>query len=188
MVDWVPGTLRFMDGLAARSDWMEFARMMGREPTMKKLPTEYWATNCFAGSSPPARIEYEMRYELGVDTMMFGVDFPHFESIWPVTKETLQGTWDGSVRTRGARFSENPSRNGSTSGFSPVERAGYEVSELLDRRMRIRVAAGSVSTARATHRSFLPRSCRANAPSIGCMAQSTRCTSADALGRTEGDR
>lgn len=28
MVDWVPGTLRFMDGLAARSDWMEFARMI----------------------------------------------------------------------------------------------------------------------------------------------------------------
>ena len=92
MVDWVPGTLRFMDGLAARSDWMEFARFMGREPTMKSLPSEYWATNCFAGASPPARIEYEMRYELGVDTMMFGVDYPHFETIWPVTKETVQGT------------------------------------------------------------------------------------------------
>jgi hypothetical protein len=28
MCDWIPGTIRFMDGLAGRSDWMEFARFM----------------------------------------------------------------------------------------------------------------------------------------------------------------
>jgi predicted TIM-barrel fold metal-dependent hydrolase len=138
MVDWVPGTLRFMDGLAARSDWMEFARLMGREPTMKKLLTEYWAANCFAGSSPPARIEYEMRYELGVDTMMFGVDFPHFESIWPVTKETVQGTlgWIGVPEHEARKIlMENPARayGFDLDALAPhVERVGYEVSELLD--------------------------------------------------------
>ncbi|MEX1008735.1 MAG: amidohydrolase family protein [Acidimicrobiia bacterium] len=138
MVDWVPGTLRFMDGLAARSDWMEFARMMGREPTMKKLPTEYWAANCFAGCSPPARIDYELRYELGVDTMMFGVDYPHFESIWPVTKETLQGTlgWIGVPEQEARKIlMENPARayGFDLEALAPhVERVGYEVSELLD--------------------------------------------------------
>jgi len=32
-----------------------------------------------------------MRYELGVHTVMFGVDYPHFESIYPAAKETVQG-------------------------------------------------------------------------------------------------
>jgi predicted TIM-barrel fold metal-dependent hydrolase len=137
MVDWVPGTLRFMDGLASRSDWMEFARFMGREPTMKRLPSEYWATNCFAGASPPARIEYEMRYELGVDTMMFGVDYPHFETIWPVTKETVRGTLGTiGVPEHEARkiLLENPAR---AYGFDlealapDVERLGSPAGELL---------------------------------------------------------
>ena len=53
MVDWVPARCGSWTGWPARSDWMEFARMMGREPTMKKLPSEYWATNCFAGAHRP---------------------------------------------------------------------------------------------------------------------------------------
>jgi hypothetical protein len=79
-----------------------------------------------------------MRYELGVDTMMFGVDFPHFESIWPVTKETLQGTlgWIG-VPEHEARMilMENPARayGFDLDALAPhVERVGYEVSELLE--------------------------------------------------------
>jgi len=55
------------------------------------MPSEYWAANCFAGSSPPAKLEFEMREEFGVDRVMFGVDYPHFEGIFPSTKETIQG-------------------------------------------------------------------------------------------------
>ena len=69
MIDWVPGVLRFMDGLAAGGEgWMAFAKMIGRgTPMITKLPSEFWATNCFAGSSPPARLEFAIRDELGVD-------------------------------------------------------------------------------------------------------------------------
>ena len=117
---------------------MEFARMMGREPTMKKLPSEYWATNCFAGASPPARIEYEMRYELGVDNMMFGVDYPHFESIWPVTKETVQGTlgWIGVPEVEARKIlMENPARvyGFDLDALAPhIDRVGFEASDLLE--------------------------------------------------------
>ena len=138
MCDWIPGTIRFMDGLASRSDWMEFARSMGREPTMKKLPSEYWATNCYAGCSPPTRVEYEMRDELGVDRMMFGVDYPHFETIWPVTKQTVQGTLGYlGVPEREARqiLMENPA---GAYGFDldalapHIERVGVDATELLE--------------------------------------------------------
>jgi predicted TIM-barrel fold metal-dependent hydrolase len=161
MVDWVPGTLRFMDGLARRSDWMEFARLMGREPTMKRLPSEYWATNCYAGSSPPARIEFEMRYEFGVDRMMFGVDFPHFESIWPVTKETVQGTlgWIG-VPLEEARkiLVENPAR---AYGFDldalapTIDRVGFEVDELLEP-SNIDPGGGGIGLHRPGHAPLVP--------------------------------
>jgi len=105
---------------------------------MKRLPSEYWATNCFAGSSPPARIEYEMRYELGVDNMMFGVDYPHFESIWPVTKETVQGTlgWIGVPEPEARKIlMKNPARayGFDLDALAPViDRVGFEVDELLD--------------------------------------------------------
>jgi predicted TIM-barrel fold metal-dependent hydrolase len=138
MVDWVPGTLRFMDGLARRGDWMEFARAMGREPTIRRLPSEYWATNCYAGASPPARIEYEMRDELGVDNMMFGVDYPHFETIWPHTRATVQGTLGYlGVPEPDARkiLMENPARvyGFDLDALAPhVERVGSPASELLD--------------------------------------------------------
>ena len=94
MIDWVPGVLRFMDGLAAGGEgWMAFAKMIGRgTPMITKLPSEFWASNCFVGSSPPACLEFEMRDELGVDTLMFGVDYPHFETAWPAVKETVRGT------------------------------------------------------------------------------------------------
>ena len=90
MADWISGKLRFMDGLASKSDWMEFARFLGREPTMTRLPSEYWAQNCWAGSSPPARSEFEMRHELA-GKLMFGVDYPHFETIWPAVENSIQG-------------------------------------------------------------------------------------------------
>ena len=140
MIDWVPGVLRFMDGLAAGGEgWMAFAKMIGRgTPMITKLPSEFWATNCFAGSSPPARLEFAMRDELGVDRLMFGVDYPHFETAWPAVKETVRGTLGHLGYTeQDARkvLMENPAR---AFGFDldvlagDVERVGIDAGDLLD--------------------------------------------------------
>jgi hypothetical protein len=63
------------------------------------LASEYWETNCFAGISPfhPAQISIDSlgstdpvdtdRFAIRSDTAMFGVDYPHFESIYPSTRE-----------------------------------------------------------------------------------------------------
>jgi predicted TIM-barrel fold metal-dependent hydrolase len=62
-----------------------------------KLASEYWAQNCYAGISPftPAQIpmdtlvgkdaEHEASggFSIGADRAMFGVDYPHFETIFP---------------------------------------------------------------------------------------------------------
>ena len=49
----------------------------------KRTPSEYWHANCLAGASFIHKVEVEMRHEIGVDTILFGRDFPHPESTWP---------------------------------------------------------------------------------------------------------
>ena len=160
MVDWVPGTLRFMDGLAARSDWMEFARMMGREPTMKRLPSEYWAANCFAGASPPTA--YRVRDALRVGRRQHDV-----RRRLPALREHLachQGDGAGHARMDrrsrdggtqdpdgepGARCTGSTSRPWRrTSTASASSRRSSS-----NRPMPTRAAAGSASTAKVTHHS-----------------------------------
>jgi predicted TIM-barrel fold metal-dependent hydrolase len=82
--DWLPPTLRRLDELAARN------------PTpLKRSPSEYWASNCFITPSSIHRCEMEMRHEIGVDTLIFGTDYPHPESTWPNTREWIQITFEG---------------------------------------------------------------------------------------------
>jgi predicted TIM-barrel fold metal-dependent hydrolase len=83
------------------SDWMGFARSLNRDATMSRTPKEYWAENCHAGLSPfnssmvpiddLARDDHgpesdfftEPDFFVTADHAMFGVDYPHFESILP---------------------------------------------------------------------------------------------------------
>jgi predicted TIM-barrel fold metal-dependent hydrolase len=80
-LDWIPATLTYLDGV--------FESRRSEVPAMKK-PSEYWHENCLAGASFIHKVEVEMRHEIGVDTISFGRDYPHFESTWPHTREWLQ--------------------------------------------------------------------------------------------------
>ena len=72
-------------------------------PTLQRMrqfagsARDYWAVNCFAGISPftddqvpleeLARPSGEYQaFAIGCDNAMFGVDYPHFESVFPETK------------------------------------------------------------------------------------------------------
>ena len=58
-------------------------------------PSEYWQRQCFVGSSSVSRVETDMRYEIGVDCMMFGSDYPHVEGTWPRTFDWVAATLGG---------------------------------------------------------------------------------------------
>jgi predicted TIM-barrel fold metal-dependent hydrolase len=47
-----------------------------------RRPSEYWATNGFVGESLVRLSEIQMRHEIGVGTIMYGVDYPHPEGTW----------------------------------------------------------------------------------------------------------
>jgi predicted TIM-barrel fold metal-dependent hydrolase len=78
------------------TDWMGFAAMMGRERSCGRLPSEYFGTNVFVGVSPftPMQLSFDRLlgkddqrddlpgFHVGVDAVMFGVDYPHYESIY----------------------------------------------------------------------------------------------------------
>jgi hypothetical protein len=57
---------------------------------MKKRPSEYWQTNCWAAASSIKQSEVRLRSKIGIDRMMFGRDYPHPEGTWPNTWDWLR--------------------------------------------------------------------------------------------------
>ena len=67
-------------------------------PELTMLPTDYFDRNVKIGASNLRRRELVRRYEIGVDNIMWGNDFPHSEGTWPNTKEWLRSAfWDVPV-------------------------------------------------------------------------------------------
>jgi predicted TIM-barrel fold metal-dependent hydrolase len=86
---WIPALLRQWDGL--------FDRPMFRHlrAALKLRPSEYWMRQCFAGASMLTREECEVRHKIGVQTIMWGSDYPHPEGTWPHTRKHLHATFAG---------------------------------------------------------------------------------------------
>ncbi len=63
---------------------------LGKDPFAEALgdmlPSEYVDRNCFTGLANIKRRELGMRYEIGIDNMLWGTDFPHPEGTWPNTR------------------------------------------------------------------------------------------------------
>jgi predicted TIM-barrel fold metal-dependent hydrolase len=86
--DWLPPTLRQLD-----TAYQATAKtgVVGA----KRAPSEYWGTNCFVGLSFIHRAEVEMREEIGVESILFGRDYPHPEGMWPNTGDWLTHAFQG---------------------------------------------------------------------------------------------
>ncbi|HEY6532114.1 MAG TPA: amidohydrolase family protein [Acidimicrobiales bacterium] len=85
-VDWIPATLDFLD--------KAFEAKRAELPA-ERTPSDYWRTNVLAGASFIRKVEVGMRHEVGVETLLFGRDYPHPESTWPHTREWLRDAFEG---------------------------------------------------------------------------------------------
>jgi predicted TIM-barrel fold metal-dependent hydrolase len=85
-LDWIPATLDYLDGV--------YDKHLDHLPAARR-PSEYWPTNFLAGASFIHKAEVERRHELGVETILFGRDFPHNEGTWPHTAEYLRVAFAG---------------------------------------------------------------------------------------------
>ena len=94
--DWIAPIIRKLDRrLSWGDDWLGFARFLQRDRPFERTAHEYFESNCYAGISPFTCEQVPLE-ELGAETgddvftikadnAMFGVDYPHFESIFPST-------------------------------------------------------------------------------------------------------
>jgi predicted TIM-barrel fold metal-dependent hydrolase len=82
--DWVPKTLARLDELHAGGGF-----------ATKLTPSEYFARNIVVAPSSIHRSEVELRHEIGVENLLFGVDYPHWEGMWPNTQDWIRTAFAG---------------------------------------------------------------------------------------------
>jgi hypothetical protein len=61
-------------------------------------PSEYFQRNCYVTPSSPRANELALLPQIGVDRLMFGVDFPHPEATWPNTHDWIRSALRGLPR------------------------------------------------------------------------------------------
>jgi predicted TIM-barrel fold metal-dependent hydrolase len=92
---WAADLLWRWDSLAMKDHGARKLADAGVKGHLSMRPSEYFDRNCGIGSSNTRRRELARRYEIGVDNMMWGNDFPHPEGTWPYTRKILrEGFWD----------------------------------------------------------------------------------------------
>ena len=96
---WVLPLLMNLDWYADRCERVpssHTAHWAGR--ALRKLsmrPSEYFARNCWHGASFMNRGDCALRHEEGVDRIMWGSDYPHYEGTFPHTRPALRWTFQG---------------------------------------------------------------------------------------------
>jgi len=148
-VHWIEPALRNLDMKMSMGDeWTAFAAFIERERAFSRMPSEYWATNCYAGISPfhPNQVppetlgsDYEPapgEFTIGRDRAMFGLDYPHFETIYPNTMQRVGMLLEASTVTeedaRRILFDNAAEVYGfDRNALKPhVERVGFELADV----------------------------------------------------------
>jgi hypothetical protein len=80
-------------GTATGSQELEWGQSVVSQLSLR--PSEYWARQCHVGSSFMRPAEAAMRHAVGVDTIMWGSDYPHKESSYPFSTEALRLSFAG---------------------------------------------------------------------------------------------
>ena len=92
---WIGPMIELLDKRERMADdWTDFAESLRQAKPYSRLPSEYWQSNCYAGISPftPSQVEAgdlssadgtDVGFKIHSDNAMFGVDYPHPESIFP---------------------------------------------------------------------------------------------------------
>jgi predicted TIM-barrel fold metal-dependent hydrolase len=79
-IDWLPNYLEMLEHVY-HNDWLR----MGRPPKrwLSLSPRDAWQRNCAAAATAATFEEIQEARRLGVETVMWGSDYPHVEGGWP---------------------------------------------------------------------------------------------------------
>ncbi|HXZ84684.1 MAG TPA: amidohydrolase family protein [Myxococcota bacterium] len=96
---WVPGTLETLDKLWARMRGGVVGEFQFAEGSLPPQPPSFYARrNCYYGASSPSPRELAGRHEIGVDHLLWGSDYPHYEGTYPHTRKSLRHTFHAMER------------------------------------------------------------------------------------------
>jgi predicted TIM-barrel fold metal-dependent hydrolase len=88
---WAPGLMRQLDAMYLA--WK--AGAIGeidttRDPALREKPSFYARRNCWYGASFPGPRDVEGREMVGVDKILWGNDYPHYEGCFPYSRENMR--------------------------------------------------------------------------------------------------
>jgi len=137
--DWIPGMLQKLDAMYDREKAAAANPVLFADPNLpKRRPSEYWGgENFFVCVSVANTDEMRMRHEIGMDSLMYGIDYPHPEGPWGQAATWLQATMGrAGVTEAEARkiLGENAARlyHVDLEALAPVvERIGPKVEDVL---------------------------------------------------------
>ena len=61
-----------------------------KDPALKELPSFYAKRNCWYGASFPSPADVKGRHIVGIDKVLWGNDYPHYEGCYPYSRENMR--------------------------------------------------------------------------------------------------
>ena len=88
---WAPNLLRRMDGVHMGMKAGAMGEVdMSKGEALKETPTFYARRNCWYGASFPSPADVAGRDYVGVDRILWGNDYPHYEGCYPYSRENMR--------------------------------------------------------------------------------------------------
>jgi len=88
---WAPGLMKRLDGIYFQWKAGAIGEIdMSRDPALKEPPSFYAKRNCWYGASFPSPADIEGRDVVGVDRILWGNDYPHYEGCYPYSRENMR--------------------------------------------------------------------------------------------------
>jgi len=93
---WAPGLMRQMDAMYMAWKAGAIGEIdTSRDPALKELPSFYAKRNCWYGASFPSLADIAGREVVGVDRILWGNDYPHYEGCYPYSRENMRFALSG---------------------------------------------------------------------------------------------
>jgi predicted TIM-barrel fold metal-dependent hydrolase len=88
---WAPNVMRQMDMMFMAWKAGAIGEIdTSRDPALRELPSFYAKRNCWYGASFPSPNDVRGRDLVGVDKILWGNDYPHYEGCFPYSRENMR--------------------------------------------------------------------------------------------------
>ena len=88
---WAPGLMRQLDAMYLAWKAGAIGEIdTSKDPALKELPSFYAKRNCWYGASFPSPADVKGREIVGIDKILWGNDYPHYEGCYPYSRENMR--------------------------------------------------------------------------------------------------